>query len=125
MSDLSIVEVTPPCRHAATYVKPNGETGPIYCTHCVPKPAPSEVTQADRDAAEAFFPTHLWKDEARADVALAFARHRASEAERVREACAKVCDQVEQQQDNDHGAANTGGAAACGAAIRSLPIGEE
>jgi hypothetical protein len=35
-----------------------------------------EPTQADRDAAAAFFPEHLWKQEARDDLAVAFARHR-------------------------------------------------
>jgi hypothetical protein len=35
-----------------------------------------------------------------------------------REACAKICDDVERQQEIDNGAANTGGAAACAASIR-------
>jgi hypothetical protein len=34
------------------------------------------VTQADRDAAAVFFPEHLWRQEARNDIAQAFARHR-------------------------------------------------
>jgi hypothetical protein len=35
-----------------------------------------------------------------------------------RERCAAICDEIERQQENDNGAANTGGAAACAAAIR-------
>lgn len=35
-----------------------------------------------------------------------------------RERCAKVCDEVQRQQDNDNGVADTGGASACVAAIR-------
>jgi hypothetical protein len=84
-----------------------------------------EVTSEIRDLARRIvgeFRQSGWpaKEE---EIANLIARHRASEAERVREACAKVCDRVEQQQDDDHGAANTGGAMACAAAIRSLPIG--
>ena len=55
------------------------------------------ITQADRDAAEAFFPTCLWKQEARDDVAQAFAaiRQAAYEAGKLagakamQDACAK------------------------------------
>ena len=93
-----------------------------------------EVTMHSREAIEAaikkteykYFGDYEMSDDQReaVDILVDVARHRASDAERVREACAKVCDEVEQQQDNDHGAANTGGAAACGAAIRSLPIGD-
>lgn len=35
------------------------------------------VTQADLEAASVFFPEHLWKQEARDDIAQAFAQHRA------------------------------------------------
>lgn len=40
---------------------------------------------------------------------------RAMETER----CARVCEAMERQQENDNGAANTGGAEACASAIRS------
>jgi hypothetical protein len=36
-----------------------------------------------------------------------------------RERCARICDEIERQQEIDGGAANTGCAAACASAIRS------
>ena len=39
------------------------------------------VTQADRDAAEEFFPVGLWRQEARDDIAQAFARHRLAQTD--------------------------------------------
>lgn len=35
-----------------------------------------QIEQIDWDAAERFFPTHLWKQAARDDIAAAFAAHR-------------------------------------------------
>ena len=34
------------------------------------------------------------------------------------ERCAEICDEIEAKQQRDHGAANTGGAAECAAALR-------
>jgi len=125
MSDLSIVEMTlgpcpfPECdgtRPAVTMIgNKHGWQAVVECDCGARGPmTPTYVSDRmdcrDRARQEA---ARLWNTRAST----------ASEAERVREACAKVCEQVEQQQDNDHGAANTGGAAACAAAIRSLPIG--
>jgi len=66
----------------------------------------------------------------------AFARHRASEAERVREACAKVADECSAAFDRERTripdgdahwylAGKRDGAISIAAAIRSLPIGGE
>jgi hypothetical protein len=44
-----------------------------------------EVTQADKDAAEEFFPEYLWRQHARDDAANAFARHRIATEQRIAE----------------------------------------
>jgi hypothetical protein len=41
-----------------------------------------------------------------------------------RERAARICDEMERQQENDYGAANSGGAQACAAAIRSSGTSE-
>jgi len=84
-----------------------------------------EVTQADVDAAN-----HLVRSisggssPATERIVQAFARHRASEAERVREACAKVAEDHVAIVDHVEEAALIAGAGRdIAAAIRSLPIG--
>lgn len=92
-----------------------------------------EVTQADREAAAelnwltdpkyAFNLKHGMGD--RNQLVQAFARHRASEAERVREACAKVAEGVAQIIGAAPGSSIYSALFEAGAAIRSLPISGE
>jgi len=104
-----------------------------------------EVSQADRDAAAAFYGPHLARpnevlvtahmragkiDES--PLIQAFARHRASEAERVREACAIEAERQFERSNHDdetdegvvYSAGYEQGCYDSAAAIRSLPIGE-
>jgi len=91
-----------------------------------------EVTSEDLDAAKPFFNEG---GPAYPQLVQAFARHRASEAERVREACAKVADEFADHQnsmayekrqaggDDSFNCARASAGTRLAAAIRSLPIG--
>lgn len=88
------------------------------------------VTQADRDAAA---DSHTLIEPIDADIRAGkrdihpwvqgFARHRLAAEAAAIERCIRVADECERQQDCDHGAANTGGAAAVAESLRSLKEG--
>jgi hypothetical protein len=84
-----------------------------------------EVTQADRDVLRAIYipATHEAIDAGDYDShpdAQAIARHRIAIRKAGLLEAAGVADDIERQQDNDLGAANTGGAGEVAAALRSL-----
>lgn len=91
------------------------------------------VTQAARDAAAGLFGRWVGgrtgPDNMRAGgidehmFVQAFARAMLAAEAAAIERCIRVADECERQQDCDHGAANTGGAAAVAESLRSLKEG--
>lgn len=60
---------------------------------------PIEPSERAREAAEQFFPPVLWREDAIADLAQAFARFEAETRKDERERCAKVADGADVDRD--------------------------